>query len=936
MRDLLFPLFVCASLAGTAAILPAPFGATFEYNAGQADPTVKFLSHGSGGSINLTSTGVRLTSPRGLVSLEFARANPSAEITGLDRQKLQTNYFLGADSSRWKTGVPNYKSVRYHGIYPGVDVLFYRNHSDNRSELEFDLIVEPGADPGVIRLALGGEGTIRLDGSGNLRFGGMVLRRPAIYQEGQGGRRYINGQFRRLGAREIGIRIARYDRARSLVVDPVLAYSSLLGGGSPSDSTAVYGIASDAAGNAYVTGLTSATDYPVTNALQANFGGPNGDAFVTKISADGSTLLYSTFLGGNNTDQGNAIAVDSTGAVWVTGVTESTNFPAVNPLQASHHSAAMSGGTGFVAKLSADGSRLLFSSYLGGSGAENPSGVAVDSTGAAYLTGVTYSSDFPILNAFEPTPGSDLGHGFVTKIQPDGSGLIYSTYLGGSAADQGMGIAADASGSAYVTGYTQSPDFPIKNAFQSALPGISNIYSGYPPTAFVTKFSSGGQTLEYSTFLGGQTQDGGVAIAVDNTGSAYVLGRTASSDFPLKNAFQSSSNGGTHAFVTKLNPTGSSLAYSTYLGGTNGSELSWSNGDLVYNAPGGIAVDLAGHAYVTGATYSTDFPVTSDAFQAALSSGFLNAFFSELTPDGSGLVYSTFMGGPSPASAYAIALDSAGNAYLGGHGGPGFPTLKPFPSGLSGGAFVSKFAAGAPPANSPQVSGVTNVDGSTTVAPASWIIIHGTNLCTVTEDWSGQIDSAGHLPTQLGGTTVSVDGKPAFLYYVSPTQINAIAPDDTVAGPIPMVVTANDVASTPVNVQWNVLSPALFLWPQNYVVATHTDFSLAVKNGAFPGTTTVNAHPGETIILWGAGLGPVTPPAPAGILTQTTGFVETPVTIHFGLFSQVAIAAALAQGEAAVYQIAVAVPPNLPAGDVAIAIEIGGAIFSTGLLTVGP
>ena len=828
--------------------------------------------------------------------------------------------------------MPNYRSVRYHDIYPGVDAIFYRTNS----ELEFDLLVQPRVDPRVIRLAIRGTNQIRFDRDGNLVFGGILLRRPSVYEEVNDERRPVNARFRKLHSREVGFEIARYDRNRPLVIDPILTYSSLLGDGSPTDSTAVYGIAADAAGNAYVTGITSVTDFPVNNALQSSFGGPNGDAFIAKISSDGSTLLYSTFLGGNNTDQGNAIAVDSTGAVWVTGVTESTNFPTVNPLQPSHHIATMSGGTGFVAKISADGSRLLFSSYLGGSVAENPSGIAVDPTGAPYLTGMTTSADFPVTNAFAPSPASDLGHGFVTKLQPDGSALVYSTYLGGSASDQGMGIAVDASGSAYVTGYTQSPDFPIRNAYLSTLPGISNIYSGYPPTAFVTKFASDGQSLVYSTFLGGQTYDGGIAIAVDNTGSAYVLGRTASANFPVKNAFQSSSNGGTHAFVTKLSPAGSSLVYSTYLGGTNGSELSWSNGDLIYNAPGGIAVDLAGHAYVAGGTYSTDFPVTVDAFQPTLSTGFLNAFVTELSPDGSALVYSTFLGGQNPASAYAIALDSSGNAYVGGHGGPGFPTLHPFPSGLTGGAFAAKFAAGAPAPNSPQISGVTNVDGSTTVAPASWIVIHGTNLSSIPEDWTGQIDSAGHLPTQIGGTTVSVDGKAAYIYYVSPTQINAIAPDDTVMGPVPLVVTSNDVASTPVDVQWNTYSPALFLWPQNYVVATHLDYSLAVKNGVFPGMTTVSAQPGETIILWGTGLGPVTPAAPAGILTQVTGFVEAPVTVHFGLLTQAAMAAALAQGEAAVYQIAVTVPATLSAGDVSIEIEINGGVYSTGLLTVRP
>jgi hypothetical protein len=283
----------------------------------------------------------------------------------------------------------------------------------------------------------------------------------------------------------------------------------------------------------------------------------------------------------------------------------------------------------------------------------------------------------------------------VTKVQPNGWGLVYSTYLGGTAADQGMGIAVDSAGSAYITGYTQSPDFPTRNAYRSTPPGSADPFSGYPPTAFVTKFSADGQSLLYSTFLGGGVEDGGVAIAVDAAGSAYVLGRTASSNFPVVNAFQQATSGD-HAFVTKFSPAGSTLVYSTRLGGTMGAELAWSNGELIYNSPGGISVDAAGHAYVAGGTSSSDFPVTSNALQPQMGAGaFSNAFFSELSTGGSALLYSTFLGGPSLDSAYALALDPAGNAYAAGRAGPGFPTVNPLPSGLTGGGFITKIGPGA-------------------------------------------------------------------------------------------------------------------------------------------------------------------------------------------------------------------------------------------------
>jgi uncharacterized protein (TIGR03437 family) len=933
MRISFVLLFLCLRVSAASPV-PALYSAAFESNVGQASSDVVFLSRTPGSAVCLTRFGVGLETSRGWMSLEFEGANPNPEIIGIGPQPTQVSYFTGSDPSHWKTGVPNYATVRYREIYPGIDAVFYRN----AGQLEYDLIARPKADPRSIRLRLKGDGAIRFDQSGNLIFNGILLRRPDVYQDINGTRRKIRSSFRRIDSHRAAFRIASYDSAQTLTIDPVLTYSTHLGGSSSSDTTNIYGIAADSAGNAYVTGFTSALDFPTQHAAQSKYGGNNGDAFIAKISSDGSTLLYATYLGGSNTDQANAIVVDPAGNAYVTGVTESSDFPAVNPFQPSHHPLNASGGTGFVAKINADGSKLLFSSYLGGSGAENPSGIALDSAGAPYITGATYSSDFPVKNAFQSAPRTANGsaHAFVTKLQPDGSGLLYSTYLGGSAADQGMGIAVDPYGSAYVTGYTQSPDFPAKNAFRSTPPGTAGPYTGYPPTAFVTKLSADGKSLVYSTYLGGSVQDGGVAIAIDNSGSAYVLGRTSSPDFPVRNEFLKAIPG-THAFVTKLSPDGSTLAYSTWLGGTAGSELYWSNGQLIFSAPGGIAVDQNGHAWVAGATSSADFPITVDAFQPRRAAGaFSNAFISELSADGSALLYSSFLGGPGSAGASALALSAPGNAYVAGLGGMGFPVINPLPGGLNGGAFVAKFGVGTASPGMPQIGGVTNVDGAAAVAPGSWIVIKGTNLSSATRDWTGEIDNAGDLPTQLAATTVTVNGKPAYIYYVSPTQINAIAPDDGTVGMAPVVAAVNGIASPPFSVQLNRFSPALFLWPQNYVVATHLDYSVAVKNGVLPGTTTTPAAQRETIVLWGSGLGPVTPAAPAGMVTQTSGFVQTPVNIHFGAITQPAVAVALTEHNAAVYQIAVTVPGTLTPGDYSIGIEINGSVTATGKLTVGP
>ena len=534
--------------------------------------------------------------------------------------------------------------------------LVYRG---SQRQLEYDFIIAPQADPGRIRLAFHGAEAVTLGGHGELilhtAHGDLVQHPPVVYQEAAGRRELVEGRYvllsgRRRVAHQVGFAVNRYDRRRPLIIDPVLKYSTFLGGGPGHDLG--YDIAVDGTGNAYVTGETSSATFPGVNGSSiqpTNSGGY--DAFVTKLNPKGTAILYSTFLGGSSVDVGRSITVDGAGNAYITGSTDSTTFPGVTGTSLQ----PVYGGLGdaFVTKLNPTGTAILYSTFLGGSGGEDGLSIAVDGAGNAYVTGETSSTTFPGVSgsSIQPFHAGPSFDAFVAKLNPTGTVILYSTFLGGSGDELAYGIAVDGENNAYVTGATTSTIFPgaISSSIQPANAG------GYD--AFVTKINPAGTAILYSTFLGGSGGEDSYGIAVDSGGNAYVAGRTSSITFPGVNgsSIQPTNAGGYDAFVTKINPTGTAILFSTFLGGSG---EDWVNC---------ITVDGAMNAYVAGRTSSTTFPgVNGSSIQPANAGGH-DAFVTKIKPAGTAILFSTFLGGSGVSEwAYGIAADAMGNIYVTG------------------------------------------------------------------------------------------------------------------------------------------------------------------------------------------------------------------------------------------------------------------------------
>jgi hypothetical protein len=678
---------------------------SFEANVGQTDPQVQFLSRGSGYSLFLTATGAVISlgqpvsnadatargreevptpsaAPAGrpktsqgvAVRMQFVGSNPRAPVAGMNRLPGNVNYMVGKDPAQWRTGIHTYAKVTYSDVYPDVDVVYY----GRQRQLEYDFVVRPGGDPALIGVRFEGADTVSVDARGDLVLatpsGEIRHRRPFIYQDRDGERRVVEGAYRLTGPNEVRFSLASYDASRPLVIDPVIEYATFLGGGQDDSG---FGIAVDTTGHAYVTGRTASVNFPITvGAFDATSNG--FDAFVTKLNPDGSALDYSTYFGGTGADIGWAIAVDTAGNAYVTGYTNSANFPTTPGAIDTTFNGLIDA---FVTKLNPAGAALDYSTYLGGGTEDYGMGIVVDAAGSAHITGYTDAGNFPTtVGAFDPT-FNGLVDAFVSKLNFAGSVLEYSTYLGGNRNDMGRGIAIDSDGNAYVTGDTSSgaagpPNFPTTvGAFDTTFNGFIDV--------FVTKLNLTGSTLEYSTYLGGSSFDAGRGIAVDAAGHAYVTG-TGSSGFPTTpGAFDTTFNMSNDGFVTKLNRAGSALDYSTYVGG------SAVDGGL------GIAIDTTGAAFVTGQTASHDFPISTEAFDATYSTN--DTFLTKVNLDGSALDYSTYLGGSSFDNGFGVAVDLAGAAFVTGQtGSADFPTTPgAFDMTFNGGgadAFVVKFA----------------------------------------------------------------------------------------------------------------------------------------------------------------------------------------------------------------------------------------------------
>ena len=788
---------------------------SFEPNRGQTGSGVRFLSRGQGYTLFLTQNEAVLElqksevrsqkseegrpssvvsgqgsgrattnhEPRttnAVLTMQLVGANPNAKLAGTDELPGQTNYFIGNDPALWRTHIPTYGSVEYRNIYPGIDLVYY----GHAGRLEYDFRVRPGADPSVIRLALGtgnaetrnskfeirnskletrnsgpsrhslfatryslgltagGDLVVNVDG-GQVRF-----HKPLVYQLASTnheprttnvGSRYV------IEGRDVRFKIGHYDRTKPLVIDPSLSFATYLGG---TGVDSAFGIAVDSSDNVYVTGQTSSANFPVTKgmAFQTTLGG-GLDVFVTKLNALGTALVYSTYIGGSENDSGFAIAIDSTGSAYVTGSTNSSNFPTTTGAKQT----SLSGGTdAFITKLDPDGTSLVYSTYLGGTMNDSGDAIAVDSAGEAYVAGSTVSINFPTTkSAFQGSSGGGMD-AFFTKINASGtSPAVYSTYLGGASNDSATGIAIDSSGNAYLVGQTASINYPVSaSALQKT--------SGGATDAFVTEIDpaqSAAASLIYSTYLGGAGNDAGLGIALDASNNAYVTGNTDSTNFPVTaGVLQSTLAGSEDAFVSKLNPTGSALVYSTYFGG------------LGTDSATAIAVDSNGNVYLTGNTTSTDLP-TLTPVQATCGStaGFLcdDAFIASLNPDATGLNYSTYLGGSLQDQGNAIALDSSANAYVAGSTlSTDFPTTShvfqpacALASSTSpcGNAFVAKIG---PTSAVEVIPGVVpfGVALIGTASPSESIAVTNTSGASVTFT---SIATSGNFAVASAGTTCS-------------------------------------------------------------------------------------------------------------------------------------------------------------------------------------
>jgi uncharacterized protein (TIGR03437 family) len=882
------------------SLAAAQFPLVFEPNVGQANGDVRFLARAGAESIALLDGGsFRIDG----VEVRLAGANRNARTAAVDPLPGRSNYFAGDDPHGWRTDIAQFARIRYRAVYPGIDLEFHGR--------EYDFLIAPGADPGRIRMDFRGASPY-LD-NGDLLVPPFCQKRPQAYQIIDGKRRDIAADFVLAGS-SARFRLGVYDRRAPLVIDPFVVFATYLGG-SGSDVGESVGV--DAAGNIYVSGTTSSTNFPVTTGQSPsqNPGNPTNMAFVVKLSSDGTKILYSTLIAGAS---GAVMVVDASGNAYLAGSgTAPTTAGAYQTTPAY----------GFIAKLNPTGDQLLYSALISG----NPSAIAMDSAGATYVTGSTVrgSSFVTTTGAFQTTytprtcPISDLleptecSTAFVLKLKSDGSAPVYATLLGGSGPDQGIAIAVDANGNAVITGSTASANFPVTaNAIQSTFHGAITFGPEVGGDGFVTKLNADGSALVFSTYLGGTLIDYGAALAIDPANNIYVSGGTQSGDFPTTpGAYETvwpiagvSAEPMSVGFVAKITPTGS-LVYSTFI-----------------PAQGAIAVDQAGYVYL-----NTEIPFPNEVVP------YRTAAVAILNPAGSAIVSSgasgVGLGGSSP-----MALDGKGYVYETGQVGielffatPG--TVGPNYLGGNYDAYVMKIAL----ANGPvpmwiaaavnaatQSLGPAVLDwgyGLGTIAPGEIITIYGAMLGP---DTGVAAAGGAALPTLLGGTSVSFDDTPAPLLYAQAGQINAIVPFEVQGSSTAMTVEYHGTSYGPLTLPVNTTIPGIFSLDGSgagQAAVRNQDGSLnSVSNPAARGSVISIYATGTGLMnvptIDGA-LTSLTPPFPATQLSIGVEIGGVPATIQYSGAAPGLVAGAI--------QVNAYVPQGAPSGTaVPIVLSVGG------------
>jgi len=823
--------------------LTAKLPLAFELNRGQTDSRVKFFSREHGSELSLTAAGaiLRLRDSRNPFTLQFQGANPGANVKGQDQLPGYRNYLRGKDPAKWQTNIPTFRSVVYEGIYPGINLTYY----GNRRDLEYDFELAPGADPKVIRLVFDAHirPSISQNGDLVLKSGTTELleRKPVAYQEINGERRMIEGRYVLLGNRQAGFELGEYDRTHPLVIDPTLVYSTYLGGSGDDLGSS---IAIDGSNNVYIAGTTSSANFPTHGPAFPGSAGLS-DIFVTKIDLTGGNIVYSTYIGGSDLDRADGIAIDGSGNAYVVGRVGSTsiNFPTTAGALATTYRGGDFDGVLF--KLNAQGNALVYSTFIGGEDNDSTEGIAVDSSGNAYITGGTRSNGFPVTaSAFQSFRTGDTD-AYLTKLNASGSAVLYSTLLGGGSTDRGSGVVVDSSGNAYVAGYASSVDFPTQNAFQG--------FSGGSFDAFIAKIdtnASGAASLVFATYLGGIGDDKAYGIAIDSgANNVYVVGQTSSNNLPLLNPAQPAFGGSFDAWVAKISSTGAKV-YTTYLGGT---------GD---DRGTGIKVNAAGEAYVTGFTSSTNFP-TVTPLQISNGGGF-DAFVTKLNSAGSAFLYSTYLGGSANesnvtavTSTNPIGLDGSSNAYLTGFtSSANFPIATPLQSANAGGqdAFLVKIADAAPAAD----YSISIVPGTRTVVPG------GGTTYTVTATPAGGFTGT----ISLGASGFSNDSSASF----NPTTI-VINDASTKSSTLSVTTTAATPPGT-YSLSINTTSGNLQHGGAAQLIVSGTASSnLAITKTASPNPATSLANLTYRIVVTNNG------PSPATNVTVTDQLVAGPAFV---------------------------------------------------------